>query len=101
MNEDDRFAKPVVFPSGVRWEPTDYKSIDQTPYLEYLERNEEKTRAMQQFMQAEEAFVLHKQRWPWCDRHDPHVHRDTLTGTYIDEKPAGPMWNLSREKHGL
>lgn len=47
MNEDDRFGKHVTFPSGVRWEPTDYKPIDQTPYLDYLERNEEKTRAMQ------------------------------------------------------
>jgi hypothetical protein len=44
---EDRFASPVVFPTGVRWEPTDYKSIDQTPYLDYLDREEEKVRAFQ------------------------------------------------------
>lgn len=35
---EDRFANHVKFPSGVRWEPTDYKAIDQTPYLAYLEK---------------------------------------------------------------
>lgn len=39
MNED-RFAKPCTSSAGVRWEPTDYKSIDQTPYLDYLDRQD-------------------------------------------------------------
>lgn len=46
MNED-RFAIPETFPSGVRWEPTDSKPLDQTPYLAYLEKEEEKVREMQ------------------------------------------------------
>lgn len=37
---ETRFSNPQTFPSGVRWEPTDYKPIDQTPYLDYLERTE-------------------------------------------------------------
>lgn len=74
MNEDDRFANAVIFNTGVIWNPTDYKSIDQTPFLAYIKKEEEKARAMQHFMQAEEAFVLHKQRWPWCNRNYPHIH---------------------------
>lgn len=39
---EDRLSKPVRFKSGVRWEPTEYQSIDQTPYLAYLEKNEDR-----------------------------------------------------------
>lgn len=45
---NDRFGAHQTFKTGVRWAPTDYKPIDQTPYLEYLEKNEEKTRRMQE-----------------------------------------------------
>ena len=44
----DRFSEPQTFKTGVRWNPTDPKGMDQTPYLEYLEKNEEKTRKMQE-----------------------------------------------------
>lgn len=44
----DRFSEPQEFKTGVRWAPTDYKEIDQTPYLEYLEKNKEKTRRMKE-----------------------------------------------------
>lgn len=44
---NDRFSEPQTFSTGVRWNPTEYRPIDQTPYLEYLEENEDKTRAFQ------------------------------------------------------
>lgn len=42
-----RFEAPYVCSSGVRWEPTAYNHIDQTPYLAYLEKEEETVRATQ------------------------------------------------------
>lgn len=47
MNEDDRFANAVIFDTGVVWNPTDYRSMDQTPYLKYLDKHEDKVRAFQ------------------------------------------------------
>lgn len=43
----DRFGAHKTFKTGVEWAPTDYKELDQTPYLEYLEKNADKTRETQ------------------------------------------------------
>lgn len=42
-----RFLRPMTSKSGVRWEPTDPKDLDQGPYLAYLEKEEDKVRGMQ------------------------------------------------------
>lgn len=34
----DRFAEPAVFPTGVEWRPSCYRSMDQGRYLEYAAR---------------------------------------------------------------
>lgn len=36
----DRFAAPVLHPSGVHWAPSDFRETDQSPYLDYLDRVE-------------------------------------------------------------
>lgn len=38
----DRFAAPRTFPSGVRWEPTQYQPIDQTVYEAFAAKPEGK-----------------------------------------------------------
>lgn len=83
-SSNDRFREPKTFPTGVQWNPTDPKPLDQTPYLTYLDKEEEKVRAYQ----------THHIRWPWCERSDAHEHTDTLRGTFVDGKPAGPIWDL-------
>ena len=45
---NDRFSAPQVFKTGVRWQPTDYKPMDQTPYLAYAEKHAEKVRKLQE-----------------------------------------------------
>jgi hypothetical protein len=42
-----KFGCPTLLDSGVWWIPTDYKPMDQTPYLVYLDEHEDKTRAIQ------------------------------------------------------
>lgn len=32
----DRFSTPVTFSTGVQWNPTDAKPMDQAPYNDYL-----------------------------------------------------------------
>lgn len=44
---EDRFSEHYVTKSGVRWAPSDYKGLDQTPYLAYLEKEEDKVRQYQ------------------------------------------------------
>lgn len=55
---DDRFGKPVIFSTGVHWNPTDYKSIDQTPYLAYLDKEDYKVRTQQGLYTEEEVRVF-------------------------------------------
>lgn len=44
----DRFSAPQEFVTGVRWQPSDYKPMDQTPYLEYANKHAEKVRKLQE-----------------------------------------------------
>lgn len=37
-SSEDLFVVPVTFPSGVRWEPTDYRPIDQAAYRAFAGR---------------------------------------------------------------
>jgi hypothetical protein len=50
LSGTDRFGAHQTFSTGVRWAPSQYKEIDQTPYLDYLEKNEDKTRELQKEM---------------------------------------------------
>lgn len=36
----DRFAVPAVFSSGVRWDPSDYRPLDQGVYRDYAARRD-------------------------------------------------------------
>lgn len=78
---DDRFADSVIFNTGVIWNPTDHKPLDQTPYLAYLEKEEDKVRAEQGLGLAESQAVHHwrssvcqecEANVSWCN--NPHVH---------------------------
>jgi len=40
--------------------------------------------------------TVHDERWPWCGRHDKHTHTDAAGRTYVDGRPAGPVWNLPK-----
>lgn len=72
--QTDRFAEPRVSSAGVWWNPTDYKSIDQTPYLAYLDKEEEKVRAMQHALET--------------DRDDDYTAAAYNRTTFEDEKPV-------------
>jgi hypothetical protein len=57
-DHDDHFCSPVTFSTGVQWTPTDPKPLDQTPYLAYLDKEEEKVRAMQAELDRDDDYSV-------------------------------------------